>query len=323
MKLAYFGKLGSRGDFVRSANHGALTQLLDQWLTQGLELLAADPRWKHFYDQAAPTHFAFLSTRARQALAGHLVPSVDASGRRFPFVTTGAFEVHQPMAFMSHAPVALSGLWSRLEVLASRACQADDAAPVLAEIAQGPAQIEVDPAVHAASLREFIDLQTLGWFEALLRQAHPGVDLRTVLLALGMLLQPVPASGMSQLDKGLRLPLPTDPLYAPLVAAVWCQLITPFLGRGDFELALFAPSERTAGAAWLSIGFAGGSAATLQAMFDPQRAEHAFVTLLAPEWVEPQIAQDYAMKKLSSYLQQPQLSMRQALSTFNECFLGD
>jgi type VI secretion system protein ImpM len=322
MKLAYFGKVSSRGDFVRSAHHGALTQLLDQWLSQGLELLATDPRWKHFYDHAAPTHFAFLSTHSRQALAGHLVPSVDASGRRFPFVTTGAFEVEHPMSFLSNAPVALSGLWSRLEVLAQRACQADDAAPVLAEIAQRPADIEVDPAVHAAALRDFLEPQTLGSIEAIVRRDHPGVNLREVLLALGLLLQPVPASGMSQLDKGLRLPLPSDPLYAPLVGAFWCQLITPFLARGDFELALFAPSAQASGSAWLSVGFAGGSATTLQAMFDDQKAAEAFVALLAPDWVEAEVSHDYAVKKLSSYLQQPQLSIAQALSTFKECFLG-
>ena len=73
---------------------------------------------------------------------------------------------------------------------------------------------------------------------------------------------------------------------------------------------------------WLSIGFAGGAAATLQAMFDAQKAEQAFVTLSTAEWVEEQVSQDYAVKKLSSYLQQPQLSLAQALATFKECFLG-
>ena len=40
----YFGKLPSRGDFVRSTQQGALTQMLDQWLSQGLELVSVDPR---------------------------------------------------------------------------------------------------------------------------------------------------------------------------------------------------------------------------------------------------------------------------------------
>ncbi|MFO1339938.1 MAG: type VI secretion system-associated protein TagF [Burkholderiaceae bacterium] len=326
VRLAYFGKVASRGDFVRSAHNGALTQMLDQWLTQGLELLSVDPQWKHFYDQAEPTHFAFLAARSHQTLAGHLVPSIDASGRRFPFVTTGAFEVEQPMAFMKHAPMALARLWTRLESLARQACQADDAAALLAGVGRQQSEIEVAPEAYAASFRDFVELQTMGSLEALLQTVHPGVSLRAVLLGLGMLLQPVPASGKSQLDKGLRLPLPRDPLYAPMVAALWLHLVSPFLARGDFELVVFSPGVPSGasggGSPWLSIGFAGGAASTVQALFDPQKADQAFVTLLAPEWVEGQVAQDHAMKKLSSYLQQPQLSIAQALSTFTECFLG-
>lgn len=325
IRPAYFGKVASRGDFIRSSHNGALLQMLDQWLTQGLELLCTDPQWKHFYDQAEPTHFAFLSARSHQALAGHLVPSIDASGRRFPFVTTGAFEVELPLAFMKHAPMALARLWARLEALARQACQSEDAATLLAGVAYQQSEIEVAPEAYAASFRDFIELQTMGSLESLLQAMHSEMDLRRVLLGLGMLLQPVPASGKSQLDKGLRLPLPRDPLYAPLVGALWLQLICPFLSRGDFELVVFVPGlavVNSGAAPWLSVGFAGGAASTVQALFDPHKAEQAFITLLSPEWVERQAIEDHAVKKLSSYLQQPQLSMAQALSTFGECFLG-
>ncbi|MEK8033047.1 type VI secretion system-associated protein TagF [Ideonella sp. DXS29W] len=325
VRPAYFGKLASRGDFIRSSHNGALLQMLDTWLTQGLELLSTDPQWKHFYDQTAATHFAFLSARSHQALAGHLVPSIDASGRRFPFVTTGAFEVEQPLAFMKHAPMALARLWARLESLAKQAHQAQDATAVLASAAQQQSSIEVAPEAYAASFRDFVELQTMGSLEALLKSMHPEVDLRRVLLGLGMLLQPVPASGKSQLDKGLRLPLPRDPLYAPMVGGLWLHLICPFLSRGDFELVIFVPGADVAAsgeAPWLSIGFAGGAASTVQALFDPQKSQQAFITLSSPEWAEAQSHDDHAMKKLSSYLQQPQLSMAQALSTFGECFLG-
>ena len=37
--LAYFGKIPSRGDFVRSANQPGLIQMLDRWLSQGIELM--------------------------------------------------------------------------------------------------------------------------------------------------------------------------------------------------------------------------------------------------------------------------------------------
>ena len=42
-----------------------------------------------------------------------------------------------------------------------------------------------------------------------------------------------------------------------------------------------------------------------------------------PDWVDTQLEDGFAMRKLSSYLRQPQLSLAQAVSTFKECFLGE
>jgi type VI secretion system protein ImpM len=91
--LAYFGKLPSRGDFVRSANQASLIQTLDRWLSQGIELMSTDSRWKEVYDRGPKAHFAFLSVNSPRAMAGHLAASTDAAGRRFPFVVAGTFDV--------------------------------------------------------------------------------------------------------------------------------------------------------------------------------------------------------------------------------------
>ncbi len=321
--LAWFGKLPSRGDFVRSAGQGALTQQLDRWLSQGLELVAQDPRWKQRYDQVSACPFAFLAVRGGMALAGHFTPSTDASGRRFPFVATGAFEVAAPLRLMAQSPLALAGLWTWLATFGREACAAEDAAATLARADDARLEIVADTRGHATALEAFLDLHTVGSLEAGLRESHPQLDLRRTLLALGLLLQPVPASGVSRLDTGLALPLPDDPTLSPLVATLWMSLISAFIARGDFELALFVVPRGAAGGPTLCLGFAGGSPATLHAVFDTeQRATH-FVDVLASDWVDDHADGDYAMKKLGSYLRQPQLSMRQAVGTFRECFLGE
>ena len=323
VSLAYFGKVASRGDFVRSTQQGSLTQMLDQWLSQGLELVSADPRWKQRYDQVGACRFAFLGVRSNVALAGHLIPSVDASGRRFPFVTAGSFDVDLPLPFMAHAPMAISRLWSRLEAIGREVCAAEDVTVPLGKATQTRLEIDTNPGAYATSFNDFLEMQTVGSLEELLRAAHPRLELRRTLLAIGLLLQPVPASGVSRLDKGLALPLPEDPLYAPFVGAFWMSLIGPFLARGDFELGLFVLRRQPEGGAELCIGFAGGSPATLQAIFDADKREEAFVEVVAADWVDDHLDDDYAIKKLSSYLIQPQLSMSQAMQTFKECFLGE
>lgn len=323
VSLTYFGKIASRGDFVRSTQQGALNQMLDQWLSQGLELLSVDPRWKQRYDQLGSCRFAFLGARSKVALAGHLIPSVDAAGRRFPFVTAGSFEVQAPLPFMALAPLALSRIWARLETLGRGVCVADDATPSLARLMQTKVEIDTRPDSYATGFADFLDMQTVGSLEELLRASHPRLELRRTLLALGLLLQPVPASGVSRIDKGLALPLPEDPLYAPFVAAFWMSLVTPFLARGDFELALFVVRRQPDAGSELCIGFAGGAPATLQAIFDVDKRDEAFVEVAQADWVDEHVGEDYAIKKLSSYLMQPQLSTSQAMQTFKECFLGE
>ena len=323
VSLAYFGKVASRGDFVRSTQQGSLTQMLDQWLSQGLDLVSVDPRWKQRYDQVGPCRFAFLGVRSKVALAGHMIPSIDSSGRRFPFVTAGSFEIDAPLPFMAHAPMALSRLWSRLETIGREVCGAEDATASLGKATQTRLEIDTSANAYATSFDDFLEMQTVGSLEELLRAAHPRLELRRTLLAIGLLLQPVPASGVSRLDKGLALPLPDDPLYAPFVGAFWMSLIAPFLARGDFELALFVLRSQPGSGSELCIGFAGGSPATLQAIFDVDKRGEAFIEVVSADWADEHADDDYAIKKLSSYLSQQQLSMGQAMKTFKECFLGE
>ncbi|WP_150326518.1 type VI secretion system-associated protein TagF, partial [Enterobacter hormaechei] len=87
LQLSYFGKLPSRGDFVKSANNVQLLDTLDRWLAQGMELLAEAPDWKSTYDSWKPVQFAFLGSQSKLAIAGTLMASSDLSSRRFPFLT--------------------------------------------------------------------------------------------------------------------------------------------------------------------------------------------------------------------------------------------
>ncbi|MDZ5459990.1 type VI secretion system-associated protein TagF [Azohydromonas lata] len=321
--LSWFGKLRSRGDFVCSTRQGALTRLLDQWLSRALADLAQDPRWKQLYDNALCAHFAVLGVRSRVALAGHLRPSADAAGRRFPFVATASFEIGAPMAFIAQAPLVLGPAWLQLQDLAARACADDDAASVLA----GARQVRLDIAPQAdAWAREdgdFVSRQTLGELQALLEHSHPGVDLRRVLLALGLLLQPVPDSGLSRLDTGLRLPLPGRPHQAAAMAALWLRLIARFLARGDFELMLLLPCAGAPAEPTLLVGFAGASPAMLQALFTPASAKDAFITLHAPCWVDGHVVQDAALRRLDAHLRQPTLPLREAADLFSTAFLKE
>jgi len=317
-RTAYFGKIPSRGDFVKNTSHPQLMSTLDAWVANTMEVLAQDPHWKTLYDEAQPVPFAVLGSRGKLAIAGHLQPSRDQSGRRFPFISATSVEVARPLDFIARSPLAFSRMWNRMGAAAAQLMREGDPGPALQTLndLEGEIRTAADDGFDA-----FIDLQTIERVEAMLRGNGHAASMHDIVLALGILLAPVMSSGSSQLDTGLALPLPDDPLYINLVATYWMTLIAPFLTRADFEIAMFI--GQIAGKHRLVVGFRGASPQTLATLLStPQTLSQHYIVLEDAPWVRDHVSASHGLAKLSSYLDQPRLSLRQALETFREVFIG-
>jgi len=318
--VVYFGKLPSRGDFVRSAQEPQLVHTLDDWLARGMDLLAGDVRWKLIYDEAPPASFAFMGSRSRIALSGHLTPSFDASRRRFPFIAATAVEIDQPMRFIARSPLALSPLWGRLETLATDAFAAAEPTPALDAITNADINCDTRVAALDDQFDAMLDEATIGDLEDWLVSAGHVVSVRRSVIALGLLLQPLIASPTARLDKALVLPLPRAERRRFFVASLWSDLITRFLARSDVEIGLFMGQIETLPS--MLVGFNGASARVFQALVDPEACRDHGVSIAHADWIEEWVDQDYALRKLSDYMEQRSLSLRQMLTTFGETFIG-
>lgn len=312
-RIGYFGKIPTRSDFIKVAHDLPLMGVLDDWLAQVMTQLPSNARWKINYDALAPVNFAFVGPRRRHAIAGHIVASRDQSGRRFPFLMMRTLDVAEPSAFVSHCPMVLDPLWCCLETMAQNVLSATDPGAHLQAI---PETLVVLEEQCDSALAAFLGTGTVSSLGALLGQA----DARHLILALGMLLQPVMQSGSADLEKSLVLPLPENPSARYPVAAFWLELIAPFLGRADFELALFV--TRLEGQAVLVVGFSGAAAQTLQAIIDPCVGLEQQVSLADTAWVEHQLGVDVDIRALASYLDQPQLPLKLARELFLQTFIG-
>ncbi|MES2300175.1 MAG: type VI secretion system-associated protein TagF [Pseudomonadota bacterium] len=319
--LGCFGKLPSRGDFVKCGDNPGLLKVLDEWLSGAMDLMSVDPRWKITYDALAPLHFAFIGPRQKCAIAGHIAASTDLSKRRFPFMMMSTMELLDPPGFVGSSPLALARLWNRLETMAAHLLAAGDATDALHALPASSVPLELGPSAYGAAFADFLELQTVGALEVMLVQAGFGATLRQLLLALCMLLQPVMRSGSSRLDKSLVLPLPHDRLYANLVGAFWMHLIAPFVMRADFELALFV--TRIAQRPVLVLGFCGAAPATLLAIMDRRAGQEHHIGFDELSWVEAQLDGNPALRKVSSYLAQPGLSLKSARDSLRAAFIGD
>lgn len=320
IKIGYFGKIPTRGDFVKSADNTALITLVDDWLAQTMELLSRDARWKIIYDSVKPLHFVIMGPRSHRALAGHLHASSDQSQRRFPFISMSAFDIENPVAFVGNGPLILSRLWSRLDLLTADVLAARDPGPSLLHFGSSTLELDINCTGYSGAFIDFLELHSTGSLQQMLTEAGFTGNLRQLLLALGLLLQPVMASRSSRLDKNLILPLPCDPIYRSLVASFWMQLITPFLRSADFELALFLPrqDERPC----MFLGFSGSSPRTLHSVMDTNAGAERNIAFDDADWVEERAGSGHNIQKLSSYLSHLDLSLKSVIGSFHEAFIG-
>lgn len=318
--ISCFGKLPSRGDFVKTSNNPQLLSVLDSWVSRTMELVSEAAHWKRLYDAMPPVDFAFLGTRSRLVIGGHLRPSQDASERRFPFLAVAPFEVDQPVEFIAHSPLALTRVWQRLGVAATEMMNARDPSELLQIANTSHVTVDAQVGSYSPIYKDFCEIQTVSSIESLLQAAGHQSSVRYIVLALGVLLQPVMASGATHLDKGLRLPLPADAIYRPLVASFWLDLIVRFLRQTEYELLLMLESraERPS----LLVCFSGASPESLHGLIDPAVDAQRNIFLDDPDWVSAHVGADYGMTKLDSYLMQPELSLLSVIQTFQEVFVG-
>ncbi len=316
-----FGKIPSRGDFIKGAGQHQLVSVLDRWVSQGMERLSDDPRWKTAYDTACAVDFAFVGARSRLSVAGHLRPSMDSSGRRFPFIAAATIERDDALMFRC-APAGLAHSFSTLARIAETGVGGAEAADILAELDGVNCAADFETALESDPLGNFVRRNSLDSLATLVG-ARSTEAVRRIILAIGLLMRPALGQGHVAIDKEIVLPLPADERNRNLVASFWLYLLTAFLRRTLVEMQVIV--ERRAEQPRLIVGFNGSSPDTLVAALLPESAVERIIPLLDPEWVEDQsaITGDYGVAKLSSYLAQPHISLEQAINTFREVFLGE
>ncbi|MDY0962144.1 type VI secretion system-associated protein TagF [Massilia sp. CFBP9026] len=310
-RIGYFGKVPARADFVKLAHDPAAIGMLDAWLAQVMTLLPSDARWRFHYDAMAPVSFALVGPARHHAVAGHLLASHDQSGRRFPFLATRTLAVSDPAAFVARCPLAFAPLWVFLEEICPKVLGEGDPTAYLQAIADSAIGLGDE-----AALARWMEHGTIASLDALLDRC----GVARLVLALGLLLQPVMHSQPAELHKSLVLPLPHNPSARYPVAAFWLELITPFLRRAQFDLALFITRQEERPV--LVVGFCAALAETLRAVIDPLVGAELQVRLLDTDWIDEQLQFDADVRQLSSHLAQPDLPLSLARDLFMKTFIG-
>jgi type VI secretion system protein ImpM len=317
-----FGKLPTRGDFVKGPNQHQLISMLDRWISSGMESLSEDPRWKIAYDMAPAVDFAFVGARSRISVIGHLKPSQDASGRRFPFLTVATVE-RDDQLMLRCAPAGLSRPFGVLRNAAQAGLDGAEVGSILTDLGDLNTGSDFSLALQADPLGHFVRRTTVSALNEMIAPQDSVEVTRRIILAIGLLMRPILGNASITIDKEIVMPLPTDDRYRNLVAGLWLYLISAFIRNTGLELqVLIAPWGRYAR---MVIGFNGASPRTLLAVMSPHSVPDSVIDLHDPEWIEDHgdLVHDYGVAKLSSYLSQPAITLEAAVNTFREVFLGE
>ncbi|HVK93258.1 MAG TPA: type VI secretion system-associated protein TagF [Noviherbaspirillum sp.] len=314
----YFGKISSRGDFVKSTSGTKVIALIDNWIAQGMDMLIAAPGWKEYYDNAGVVDFLLIGTRKRHAICGSLVPSGDASTRRFPFIAATLFEVDNSLYFLPLSPYVLERHVNHQRALAHHAAKTHDAVEALSALHEIPLEPEFPKSLLAKNFEQFLSSTSIAGLASMLSLGHGGVTVRQIILAIGYLLEPVLTTYAAPPHKGLALPLPRDSARLVHVKALWLQLISVFLSRAEFDLSAFSCVHY--GRPKLIVTFNGTTPSTFHALFEEQAAVDCFIDVTEAAWVDEYSQQNPATSKLSTYLEHGDLSLHQMLETFRQGF---
>lgn len=329
---SYFGKLPARGDFVKGGNHVQLIGLLDRWTSACMEKLAENAHWKTLFDSAQAVDFAFIATHDRRAVIGHLAPSRDAAGRRFPFLAATTVEPNAAFPWAC-GPLGFSAPWSHLRRIVHAACSADAPNSALSALEALDCKTHLTCPPAEGALAQFARTTTLGELATMLAPGASGTSgaslrmLQRQILALTILLGPrVSRGGAVPTNRGLCLPLPAAPHLRDQVAALWLQLICVLLRDTRCELQLLL--GRINGAERLVIGFNGASPRILLGVLAPIALADTALVLDDPAWVDghpgrlTEGATEHGLARLASYLAEPAISLEAVLRTFTEVFSG-
>jgi type VI secretion system protein ImpM len=315
----YFGKISSRGDFVKSVSGTRVIALIDNWVAQGMEMLIAEPGWKTYYDGTGSIDFLFIATHKKNTMSGSLIPSRDASSRRFPFIAATLFEIDDSLGFLALSPLVLERHVNHQRALIHHAAKTHDATDTLVTLGTVQLEAEVDYMKFAGSYHHFLLNTTIKGLANALALGPGQATLRQIVLAIGYLLQPILTNYATPPHKGLALPLPADPTRVALVKALWLDLICGFLTRAEFELSVFSCVHT--GSPKLIVTFNGVTPAIFRALFDEQAAGEHLIDISQATWVEEYALRDSTVK-LSSYLEHNELSLRQLVETFRQGYMG-
>lgn len=254
-----FGKIPALGDFVRTPSPSDEMLAFEAWLTRAIEAgeARAGSSFRDAFAVAPPYAFLWsgaIDKKQRGVLAGVILPSHDAVGRRFPLVVCAPLPASALAAQPHVAPLVLHDFFHQAVVTAERAARMRSQAELHAQIASlAPPSLEDATSAIARYTSWTRAQRAIDVWTSLF-----GADAeRAARYALYLLVEATAAYRGQEtppLPLGVRAPLGGDPGATPTTSAMWLDLVRQVAGWKTTVPSFFVPLAEDAPRALIQLG---------------------------------------------------------------------
>ncbi|MBX3207562.1 MAG: type VI secretion system-associated protein TagF [Labilithrix sp.] len=283
--VAGFGKIPALGDFVRTPSPSDEMIAFEAWLTRAVETGEArtGSAFRDAFASAPPHAFLWsgaIDKKQRGLLAGVIVASHDAVGRRYPLVVCAPLPTSTLAAQPHAAPLVLHDFFRHAAVTAERAARMHSQAEFHAQIASvAPPAFET----AAASIARYASW-TRAQRAADVWTSVFGADAeRAARYALYLLVEATAAYRGQEtppLALGVRVPLGAESSSTSTTSAMWVDLVRQVAGWKTTVPSIFVPLSTDGPRALIQLG-AEAPPSVLADLYAPS-ADSATVCELTP-----------------------------------------
>ncbi|MFO7523892.1 MAG: type VI secretion system-associated protein TagF [Ignavibacteriaceae bacterium] len=164
--FGFFGKLPQFPDFIKYRAGAEEFILFDDWLQKGISSakLKLGSDWKDLYSNSNNIEFVFPIKRYNKIISGVLFPSMDKSGRQYPFII---FSILQNKIISPHQasslPLVFNSFFYRVKQLFNITSKSADLNQILSEF--NKAEFRLNPVLAAETIfNEYLDSTSLNEF---------------------------------------------------------------------------------------------------------------------------------------------------------------